>query len=740
MAPPGPGLTTVPFPSSPGTKQPSHHTSNTGDTLYHAAVSSSASLDSARSLSSSKRQGPTRTIAILTKSCAKVHRLSIEARLTSAGFDILLSRTEEWSYPDDVDFLHEFLQGHSASAVDKWIERLSNQSIYLMVLERNNAVQTWLDLMGSDGDEEKNEQEQGEEEEDDVSFNSFRSSGSGGSGGSLGGAKLRTIYGKHVLYGSISQHQADRQIAICAPELASQEAIAELELSMTASADAEDESVIQHDEDGIILTEDGLVYNEQGEAFDANTGAQVELQEQLVPVTHRTKVLLPGASTSSSSPRKQTSSTTSRDKDKASSISISSTPTATATFKARAVPASLATPKIPPRLSRAAALRMGVELPTVPKRQVATSTSNASDAQVGISGLPKTAVAKPKSLAEPAVKPRGNRASLARIGGQQGGAAASATGGRGGGGGAMSPTEPKVKKEIDFSDTPGHRNKRSSLSAVTLASLKPPSIAPRTNKAAMARLGSGGVVTTNAAQQNRAAALDALSGGGAKSPTMMIQGQAVRPQMHHRARSSVSFSSTSASASDGRTSPVKHAISTKQPQPQNAMMDPTSPRVRKPVDFSNTPGHKRTSMSGATPVASLAAPKIAPRTNLAAQRRLSHGGVGAGAGAGATTAGQKKVQRPSTSSGAGSSVNAQLQARSSSSLAFNSKTPTTATAGMGMGGVHGKPMSARPSSSAGIRQAHGPPHQDGAENTRPRRVGGNGTAPPSSFRLPTTAA
>lgn len=579
-----------------------------------------------------------------------MHRLSVESKLTSAGFDILLSRMEEWSYPDDGDFLNEFLHGHREEVVSKWVERLSNQPIYLMVLERVNAVQTWLDLMGSDGDEVgksgNGDDDDEDDDEGDFSFNSF-SSGTG-----IGGAKLRTIYGKHLLYGSVSPQQAERQIAICAPELASPEAIAELELSMCSIDDDDggDEGEVGDDNSQILLAANDVLYNEQGQAFNAKTGEQVEIQEEIV---HKEA-------------RNPSNASSSAGNASINSSGVRSPPTTTTAIKARPLPpASLNTPRIQPRLSRAAALRMGVELPPVPKRTVVAAP--APTGPVGISGLPKTAVAKPKSLAEPTVKPRANRASLARTGG-----------GSSSGSSTTATSPPAPRKEVDFSSTPGHRNKRSSLSAVQLASLRPPTIAPRTNKAAMARV--SGV------------------GGGAATTS------------HHARSASASLAATS-----GRTSPVKHAIAVKQPGASAIAPE------RRPIDFSNTPGHKRASLSGTTTVAALAAPKIVPRTNLAAMRRLSHGGV----------APSPQKLAASTAAAATNAPPAQLRARPASSLAFNAGTDSgSASANAAKPSAH---RTARPSSSAGVRQSS-LPHQDGAENTatRPRNK-----APPSSFRLST---
>ena len=54
------------------------------------------------------------------------------------------------------------------------------------------------------------------------------------------------------------------------------------------------------------------------------------------------------------------------------------------------------------------------------------------------------------------------------------------------------------------------------------------------------------------------------------------------------------------------------------------------PRQRAPVDFSNTPGHRRASLSGSVQLPSLKAPTIAPRLNAAAQARMTARDAAAG--------------------------------------------------------------------------------------------------------------
>lgn len=667
---------------------------------------------------------PTRTVAVLARACAKVHRLAIESKITAAGFDILVARQEEWAYPDDADFLYEFLAGHSDDAARKWMERLTGATIQFMVLERADAVEKWQQLMGhsdivddADGDPDSSVLT-------DLSIDSIKrsiSSSSSSSSSSLA-PRLRDAYGKGLLYGSLNQEQADRQIAICAPEFATQEAVENLSMEYAVLAEgggeeeddqnSEDvaETVLNEElaraaDDGCrVLGESAIIYNEQGQAFDKETGDQVALEEELLPETRAVKNADGVATTQPARPGQSK------------------------VFKARPIPASVAKPAIQPRLSRAAALRMGVELPSVPVRVTAAATP--PNGPVGISGLPKSEVALPKSLAQPTIKPRANRASLART-----------TGG-------LPPVQPSTReeqparqrKQVDFSNTPGHKRQSIGGNSTVVASLAQPSIAPRQNRASLARAGGGTVAATPSKVQHRTisspsrpvlASSDSSSSTGSRVASAQrrrenVSDENVPVASAERERKPISFADAPGHrrqslagsfnlaslkaptiaprgnrASLARVShvgsqpgttiapkPSVDSIDSVQDSASSSHSRPSSPqkrelpvtRDRKPVDFSATPGHKRASSSFT--IASLAAPKIAPRSNLATTRRLSVGGA---AGAPAVT----PAGAPPTPS------------RPVSVIGTASRTPFRPS---------------RPASSAGVRGVApfgGNPHQDG---------------------------
>lgn len=425
-----------------------------------------------------RQEGPTtRTVAVLTKSAAKVHRLAIESRIIQAGFDIIAERAERWNSPDDDDFLHYFLYTDAAPDSDTadfstWACRLTNGPIHVLVLERANAVETWLELLGPESDTET--------DNDDHHNLQIRDDGL-----PISKKGLRQTYGVDSFYGSPNDLVAQDQIAVCFPELDS-------------------------DHNGQDSYHQSAAHASQQEvqANDANVA-----------------------------------------------VAQSQDPT---TFRARPLPDSLKRASIQPRLSKAAALRMGIKLPDPPRRNP-SETSSASggstkgvEGPVGISGLPKAQVQLPASLRPPTVAPRLNKAAAARTKSDVTFSPAAAS-------------KVREKKQVDYSNTPGHKRSTS----IQVASTAAPTIAPRQTRASMSR------ITAHTGSP-------APSGQNATTP-----GRGNRT-------TSITSVETNSSAGSGE-------------------------RERRPVDYSSTPGHKRNSLSLNIP--SLAKPSMAPRANRASLAR-----------------------------------------------------------------------------------------------------------------------
>uniref|UniRef100_V5ESY2 Uncharacterized protein n=1 Tax=Kalmanozyma brasiliensis (strain GHG001) TaxID=1365824 RepID=V5ESY2_KALBG len=267
-------------------------------------------------------------------------------------------------------------------------------------------------------------------------------------------------------------------------------------------------------------------------------------------------------------------------------------------FKARAIPSAVTSkPSIEPRLSKAAALRMGVQLPasqnSPARSRVASTSKDASN--VGISGVTKRAAPPPVSLKAPSIAPRLNKVALARQDPRLSPATLSPPPAK-----AHRPTQ-RQRKPVDFSSTPGH--KRLSL-AGTVASTAPPTIAPRLNKAALAR--QTGSVPTATAAPSAHRPVDFSTTPGHKRLSLTTP------------RSIASIAPPAIAPRQNRASMSR--LQTQQPaQSARSTAPPSSFRPARPTDFTSTPGHKRASLSLSIP--SLAAPSVAPRPNRASLAR-----------------------------------------------------------------------------------------------------------------------
>lgn len=263
-------------------------------------------------------------------------------------------------------------------------------------------------------------------------------------------------------------------------------------------------------------------------------------------------------------------------------------------FKARAIPSTVRSkPSIEPRLSKAAALRMGISFDSPQRRVVVPPVKAADDASVGISGVARTSVKQPDSLKAPTIAPRLNKAAVARQGGEAARPASSA--------GVVA----RERKQVDFSNTPGH--KRAPLSGCSsVASTAPPCIVPRQNRASMSRIqGSSSVISPTTSSTRPPSAfrkpVDYSNTPGHKrasiggSTIASIAPPSIAPRQNRASMSRI----------QGSASPTKPP--------------PSAFPAKKNIDFANTPGHKRASLS--LSIASLAAPVVAPRQNRASLAR-----------------------------------------------------------------------------------------------------------------------
>ncbi|CCF51901.1 hypothetical protein NDA11_001362 [Ustilago hordei] len=252
------------------------------------------------------------------------------------------------------------------------------------------------------------------------------------------------------------------------------------------------------------------------------------------------------------------------------------------TFRAGRIPSTVRSkPSIEPRLSKAAALRMGVEIQS-PARGTSSPAKTADAGNVGISGVVKRPVGLPASLKAPSIAPRLNKAAVARQGGAPAGEGVGAVSTTSAGVRKSLPSSTtasgsesggRMRKQVDFSNTPGH--KRLSLAGSSVASIAPPSIAPRQNRASLSRI-SGSTPSSSTTTNS--------SGTRGGPPS------AYRCNLVGRGRAT----SLTCSFGEGQ-------------------------RERQPISFDQTPGHKRTSLSLSIP--SLATPSMIPRQNKASLAR-----------------------------------------------------------------------------------------------------------------------
>ncbi|KAI0335951.1 hypothetical protein GY45DRAFT_1333456 [Cubamyces sp. BRFM 1775] len=145
------------------------------------------------------------------------------------------------------------------------------------------------------------------------------------------------------------------------------------------------------------------------------------------------------------------------------------------TFKARALPATHAAPDIVPRMSKAAALRAGIAIET-PKRAPPTK-ERLAQTFANVPGHKRAETITVASTAPPVVAPRMTRAASLRLGikPEEKPKRPSTSNGST----AAAAKDPKQT----FDGVPGHKRRET----ISVASTRPPTVAPRLNKSAALR-------------------------------------------------------------------------------------------------------------------------------------------------------------------------------------------------------------------------------------------------------------
>lgn len=167
------------------------------------------------------------------------------------------------------------------------------------------------------------------------------------------------------------------------------------------------------------------------------------------------------------------------------------------TFKARPVPATNVEPDIVPRMTRAAALRITgavADARISPSRPRAPLTKERlAETFANVPGHKRASSIAVASTAPPAIAPRMTRAATLRI--------AKENGGTPNGSPKASPMRravtdggatPVRKAQATFEGVPGHKRRET----ISVASVKPPTVAPRLNKSAALRRSSMGTAAS----------------------------------------------------------------------------------------------------------------------------------------------------------------------------------------------------------------------------------------------------
>ena len=139
-------------------------------------------------------------------------------------------------------------------------------------------------------------------------------------------------------------------------------------------------------------------------------------------------------------------------------------------FRARPLPSTHVQPDIVPRMSKAAALRAGIVIDS-PKR-VPVTKERLAETFLNVPGHKRAEAIPVASTAPPVVAPRMSRAASLRLG-------------------QKVPPKPRLSTadaaesaKVTFDGVPGHKRRES----ISVASTKPPTVAPRTNRSASLRV------------------------------------------------------------------------------------------------------------------------------------------------------------------------------------------------------------------------------------------------------------
>jgi nucleoside diphosphate kinase len=335
----------------------------------------------------------TRTVAII-KTHALNHRLDIEPRIYQAGFEIVKERQMEFDMESDPEVMYE-LFGDDA-------ESFSEGPVWVYVVERPRAVEVWNILMG--------------DADPDVARERAPTS-------------LRALYGISVaqngVMGSPDSESAELQIASLfassppfpATDLADMTPAGSLRsMSSSVLAELKNSANSEHSYARSSVTNASAVrgHHDKRDSFKARTIPASHLKPDIVPRTTRAASLRAGV------PVQKTPAVVRAPLTKeAHARTFANVP-----GHKRAVSiavASTAPPTIAPRMSRAAALRLGqVPAPQPVRKTVSDSPDRPSSTAAntvfeGVPGHKRRETISVSSTKAPTVAPRTNRSAALRL-------------------------------------------------------------------------------------------------------------------------------------------------------------------------------------------------------------------------------------------------------------------------------------------------------------------------------------
>ncbi|KAG8817042.1 hypothetical protein FRC17_000080 [Serendipita sp. 399] len=367
---------------------------------------------------------PTRTVGII-KNHALKHRLTIERRIVDAGFDIIKERQMEFSPESDHEVLEELFGNDAAGLGDFFLlaavqfdpnnmgtDRLSyphSAPVWVYVLERHRAIETLNSLMGSEDPEEARVNEP---------------------------QSLRAVYGVDIVNnafgGSVDSAAAEAQIAALfassppfptseLPDVG-QSGVSEQMLEEIRNQ-LDRQTLDRHSEAAYYASS---VLTSGGESMHSSGGTPIGRQN----------------GTTNGKPA----------------------------FRARPVPATNVVGSVQPRMTKAAALRIGlvVEPTSTRPRQSSAGEVVGKKHFIDTPGHKRSTVIQVASTAAPTIAPRPTRASSLREG---------------------KPAQIQRRQSLDisqvetFRNVPGHKR----METIEVQSVKEPTVKPRINRSALLR-------------------------------------------------------------------------------------------------------------------------------------------------------------------------------------------------------------------------------------------------------------